>query len=98
MAKPAAAGSRAAAARPAQAYWADAQPRWSPDGTAVAYVAEDEIWLVAANGGRAKKLTDHGHKSAWQIFSPDGSRLYFVHKGGTFANLCVTTPAGDWPS
>ncbi|HLB63355.1 MAG TPA: S9 family peptidase [Anaerolineales bacterium] len=83
--------------RPAQAYWADTQPRWSPDGTALAYVAEDEIWLVAANGGRAKKLTDHGHKSAWQIFSPDGSRLYFVSKRGTFANLCVTTPAGDWP-
>jgi dipeptidyl aminopeptidase/acylaminoacyl peptidase len=83
--------------RPAQAYWADAEPRWSPDGSALSYVAEDEIWLTAAAGGRAKKLTDYGHKSASGIFSPDGSRIYFVSKRGTYGNLCATTPAGDWP-
>lgn len=83
--------------RPAQAYWADAQPRWSPDGASLVYVSRDEIWLTSAKGGRAKKLTDYGHKSAWPIFSPDGSRLYFVSKRGTYANLCVTTPAGEWP-
>lgn len=83
--------------RPTHPYWADAQPRWSPDGSAITYVSQDEIWLVPASGGRARKLTDHGHKSAWQIYSPDGSRIYFVSQRGTYANLCATTAAGDWP-
>jgi dipeptidyl aminopeptidase/acylaminoacyl peptidase len=83
--------------RPAHAYWADAQPRWSPDGKFLTYVSRDEIWIVPAHGGRARALTDHGHKAWGQIFSADGSRLYFVTRRGEHANLCATTPDGEWP-
>jgi dipeptidyl aminopeptidase/acylaminoacyl peptidase len=83
--------------RPARPYWADAQPHWSPDGETLTYVARREIWLVPAGGGRARTLTDYGHEAAGPIFSPDGTRVYFISKRGIFGNQCATTPAGDWP-
>lgn len=83
--------------RPTHPYWADAQPVWSPDGSALTYVSGDEIWIVSTDGGGAKKLTDYGHKSSGQIHSPDGGRIYFVSRRGGYDNLCATTPKGDWP-
>jgi len=83
--------------RPVIASWTDLAPRWSPDGKYLAYVSHDEIWIVPANGGRARKLTDHGHESSEPVFSPDSQRVYFISKRGTFGNLAATTPEGDWP-
>lgn len=83
--------------RPAKADWTDLQPQWSPDGKALTYVSEDEIWLVTLDGKRPKRLTDHGHESTSPIFSPDGTRVYFVTKREIYNNLCATTPDGDWP-
>ncbi len=83
--------------RPAIAPWSDIAPRWSPDGKYLAYVSRDEIWIVPAEGGRARKLTDHGHESTDPIFSPDSQRIYYISKRGTYGNLAATTPAGDWP-
>jgi dipeptidyl aminopeptidase/acylaminoacyl peptidase len=83
--------------RPAHAYWADAHPRWSPDGTSITYVSRDEIWIVPAGGGRPRALTRHGHKSSGQIFSPDGSRVYFVARREDRGYICATTPSGGWP-
>ena len=48
--------------RPAKADWTDLQPQWSPDGKALTYVSEDEIWLVTLDGKRPRRLTDHGHE------------------------------------
>src|SRR5262245_47998629 len=38
------------------AYWDDAPPRLSPDGTRVAYDADGHVWLVPAAGGPGRKL------------------------------------------
>jgi dipeptidyl aminopeptidase/acylaminoacyl peptidase len=83
--------------RPAQAFWTDEPPRWSPDRSSLAYVVRDEVHLVSVEDGRVRKLTDHGHETASPIFSPDGSRIYHLSKRGGFANLCFTSPQADWP-
>src|SRR5690606_35819742 len=72
--------------------WADA-PAVSPDGKWVAYErhgfdrrldrGRSELWLLGADGKRHRPLTDGGSASgaAW---SPDGSRLAYLHaRGGT---------------
>ncbi|MCJ7511595.1 MAG: S9 family peptidase, partial [Anaerolineales bacterium] len=83
--------------RPPVAPWTDTAPRWSPDGRNLTYVARDEICIVPTAGGRARKLTDHGHESSEPIFSPDGMRIYYISKRRTYGNLVATTPDGEWP-
>jgi dipeptidyl aminopeptidase/acylaminoacyl peptidase len=61
---------------------ADNQPRWSPDGTRIAFVSSREdrsqIWLIRPNGGEAERLTES--KTDVQSFqwSPDGKRIAYL--------------------
>ena len=66
----------------------DIEPRWSPDGTRLAFLSERtpkeklQLYVMPADGGEAAKLTalDNGVGSvAW---SPDGARLAFVSPVG----------------
>lgn len=83
--------------RPAQAAWTDIPPRWSPDNRFLAYAARGDIWIVPIEGGRPRRLTEGKFGDHAPIFSPDGSRIYFVSGRGDYDALCYTTPAGDWP-
>ena len=56
-------------------------PDWSPDGQRIAYVVDNDIWLVDANGSDAARIFDCaspcivGDAPAW---SPDGRSIAFV--------------------
>ena len=72
-------------------------PRWSPDGTKIAYVSRRENHdLIGVYDVRTKKVyyvapsVDHDMSPTW---SPDGKRLAFVRKPGTPFGLQVQ--AGD---
>ena len=55
-------------------------PQWSPDGRRLAFVREDEIWIVDADGSRLTKVIakpDGGTAPRW---SPDGLRLAFLSR------------------
>lgn len=59
----------------------DSQPRWSPDGTAIAFLStrrdekQAQIFLIPFGGGEARPLTDlKGQFGAFQ-WSPDGKRF-----------------------
>jgi imidazolonepropionase-like amidohydrolase/Tol biopolymer transport system component len=61
----------------------DQQPRWSPDGSRIAFVSDraggDNIWTMAADGSDAKQLTKEDFRLLNQpSWSPDGR--YIVAK------------------
>ncbi len=53
---------------------------WSPDGKMIAYYSKTRrgIWVVPAQGGNAKQLTEFGSYPAW---SPDGTFIAFQSSG-----------------
>ncbi len=63
----------------------DGQPRWSADGSMLAFVrkgegddADAQVHVLPANGGEARRLTDlkgGAHSPCW---SPDGARIAFL--------------------
>ena len=59
----------------------DTHPRWSPDGKTIAFLSnrDDEktpqLYLIPADGGEARKLTDLKGRIRDFHWSPDGSKL-----------------------
>ena len=61
-------------------------PRWSPDGTRLAFVAEDaadtkqgQLYVMSMSGGDPQRLTDGKQGVDSYAWSPDGTRIaYFV--------------------
>ena len=63
----------------------DASPRWSPDGTQLAFVAKrgDEkakrqLYVMPAGGGEPTCLTDLKEDVGEPVWSPDGTRIAFT--------------------
>ncbi|MBW2256618.1 MAG: PD40 domain-containing protein, partial [Deltaproteobacteria bacterium] len=52
-----------------------AQPAFSPDGTRVAFSRSRGLYVIALDGGEARRITDSGVHPDW---SPDGTRLAFT--------------------
>jgi dipeptidyl aminopeptidase/acylaminoacyl peptidase len=55
-------------------------PAWSPDGRRLAYVRDDEIWVIEADGSRqirAVAKPGGGREPHW---SPDGHRIAFLSR------------------
>jgi Tol biopolymer transport system component len=53
----------------------DQVPAWSPDGRTIAFVRENDIWLMRANGGNQRRLASNGTCPAW---SRDGRTIAFL--------------------
>jgi dipeptidyl aminopeptidase/acylaminoacyl peptidase len=64
----------------------DKQPRWSPDGTQIAFLSDRatrgtaQLYVIAADGGEARALTSAANKRAVERFawSPGGGHIAFV--------------------
>ena len=63
----------------------DQTPDWSPDGTRIAYGADDDIWVMDADGSDQVNLTQTPDVEFGTAFSPDGTRIAFVGSGGLVA-------------
>jgi dipeptidyl aminopeptidase/acylaminoacyl peptidase/CubicO group peptidase (beta-lactamase class C family) len=61
---------------------ADTAPAWSPDGTGLAFLRDDgeseQIWLLPAGGGEARKLTSLAPGAGAPVWSPAGDRIAFT--------------------
>ena len=62
-------------------------PRWSPDGTQLAFLrATDlkkpipQVWVMPVSGGEGRKLTDFALGAEYLAWSPDGENLAVVAK------------------
>jgi len=63
----------------------DGDPRWSPDGSTIAFTSKREagtaqLYVIPAAGGEARKLTDLKEDVTQLAWSPDGARLAFVSR------------------
>ncbi len=59
-------------------------PRWSPDGTRLAFLAKDaetkkpQIFIMPMNGGDALRVTDNKQGVDTYSWSPDGKQIAFI--------------------
>jgi len=61
----------------------DRSPRWSPDGSSLAFLSNREedkfqIFVLRIPGGEPRKLTSHGESIADFEWSPDGKTIAFL--------------------
>ena len=61
----------------------DTEPSWSPDGQTLVFTSnrggKPQIYRTQVEGGKPERITFEGSYNARAIFSPDGSKLAFVH-------------------
>lgn len=63
---------------------AESTPRWSPDGTALAFLAtrganaKKQVFLLPVSGGEARPLTQHTTDVSDYAWSGDGQTIYFI--------------------
>ncbi len=58
-------------------------PAWSPDGSRIAFVNEEAVWVVLAQGGRARRITEENVSVQTLVWTPD-----------SLAIICDTTWGG----
>ncbi|HEX5164868.1 MAG TPA: hypothetical protein VFV93_05690, partial [Thermomicrobiales bacterium] len=62
----------------------DTSPRWSPDGSQIAFLSDrsgkNQVWVIPVDGGEAWQVTD-GPNAASEIgWMPDGASIYYTTK------------------
>jgi dipeptidyl aminopeptidase/acylaminoacyl peptidase len=91
--------------------WNDSDPRWSPDGTRIAFVSDrtgkafdesrnTDVWVVSAAGGALTKISDHEEEDSSPRWSPDGKTIAFVGRlrPREHPKIFVAPAAGGQPS
>lgn len=67
----------------------------SPDGRWLAFDLQGSLWVLAAEGGTAHRITDYFGDAHLPVWSPDGSRLaYYAFREGNY-HLWSVRPDGS---
>ncbi|MBN1429769.1 MAG: PD40 domain-containing protein [Anaerolineae bacterium] len=77
---------------------------WSPDGTLIAYAAEDygdkawELYVMAADGAEVTRLTDSVGNDWEPVWSPDGTRIAFTSERSGKEDIYIIGADGTGPA
>jgi TolB protein len=76
----------------------DDQPRWSPDGRAIAFSSDRsgtrQIWLAHADGTNLRRLTSGEESKDYPGWSPDGRVIMYWARRGGLGNLWLVNAGG----
>ncbi len=64
-------------------------PQWSPDGRRLAFVRDDELWVVEADGSRTTRVVGKPGGAKTGRWSPDGRRLAFLSRRRGWSQVWV---------
>ena len=72
-------------------------PQWSPDGRRLAFVRDDEIWVVEADGSRLTRVVGKPGGGRAPRWSPDGHRLAFLSRRRGWTQIWLIDAPGPAP-
>jgi tricorn protease len=78
----------------AQEAWFLSSPSLSPDGKTIAFIYEEDIWLVPSSGGTAMRITAMPGSENNPRFSPDGKWLAFNGNQDGNSNIYIVPATG----
>jgi len=64
-------------------------PQWAPDGAHLAFVRDDAIWLIGADGSRPTVVADHPAGSRVPRWAPDGRQIAFISRRRGWSQVWV---------
>jgi dipeptidyl aminopeptidase/acylaminoacyl peptidase len=64
-------------------------PQWSPDGRRLAYIRDNELRVIEADGSRDVAVTGHPAGVSSPRWSPDGRRLAFISRRRGWSQLWI---------
>ena len=80
----------------------DSNPRWSPDGSKLAFVSTrsgaPQIWVLPMTGRRGRQVTTLETGASSPVWSPDGRTIYFVSDLEWPAPSRLDELEGDYPT
>ena len=90
----------------------DSSADWAPDGSQIVFVSDrdgnNEIYVMSADGGDVRRLTNHPASDSRPRWSPDGRRILFrslqpgnselleMNADGSDVRRLTDNPATDW--
>jgi Tol biopolymer transport system component len=75
-------------------------PSYSPSGTWIAFTGEDstgdlELYVTRADGtGPVQQVTRNSEDDAYPSWSPDGTRIAYIHVNATSGDIYTISPLG----